>query len=287
MTVRCPRRSPGVETIGECAAGSACGTGTGWRRGGRCPGCRRSHNEETNRYRGLSDDRVALIKEQLRAGVGLQAAAEAAGCRQGSVTKRADRDGELAALLAVEGTADRTWINKAVFLAALMACGGVRQRAAERVGVSHTAVMHWKRDPLFAAASDAVAALAASRAQSATAQTFEKFMAEVQAGATLAQAALKCGLSGATLRKFAMRNETLARWWEDARKESFRRASARHPARKRLDEQRVRELWGDHSLGVHAIAAELGVSYPTLNKWARNLELPDRRTVRSGRRRRA
>ena len=270
---------------GVCVArASSCGTASGWRQGGRCRRCRTTHNQEANHSRGIGafgDGERRIVLTLLRDGTTPEEAAKSIDRTSRFLTARARTDSEL--LLAMEGApvqAQRV-ARMGDYLAALSRTGSVTA-AAKELGIAGSPA-YWRTDPDFAAAKEAVLRMTGnSRAPRAprfraTAEELDQVAELLKKGASMQQAATEMGLSYTILRSRAKTHPRLHAALPP-------KAPARINGRRRAAAQeRLPALWSDPVLTVPSICARLGVSRPTLMKWAEDLGLPPRPSVTRGR----
>lgn len=268
----------------QCAAPrTSCGSAAGWRAGGRCPRCRAAHNDETNRYRGITAAQRAEVLALLRAGTSPEEAAAAIGRPVQSLSGAAVRDGELRAALDGEPPERQRVARLGDYLAALTHAGGNKAAAIRRIGVPRTTVEQWLEDPRFAAVEKALLAWLASAAirprTRITHAALGQAAALLEQGSSITAAAKAVGTTDMTLRKHAARHERL------------RTALAERPPSPRgfpsgLAEvrERLAALWADEELTVSQIAAALRVGHSTVHRWAAQAGLPPRQVRRSSKR---
>lgn len=266
---------------GRCAAPpTSCGTAYGWRQRGRCPRCRTAHNEETNRYRGITAEQRATVLALLRTGRNAKEAAAAIGRTPRSLSARAVRDGELRAALDGSSVAEQVVAHLGDYLAALTRTGGNRSAAARQTGmtlstIDKAAVTH----PHFGAAEKALREWITQSQSGIRLRirihdiTLDKAAELIEQGGSVNAAASALGVTGHGLRRAAPRSERLVAALE-LRRGKVGSCSGLTPE----NAERLRAAWGKPDLNILRLAKDMGVSRATLYGWAKqlNLDLPDR-----------
>ncbi|MBM9510056.1 hypothetical protein [Actinacidiphila acididurans] len=274
-------------TDSACRGATKCGKPTAWRAGCRGPACRRAHNEETNRYRGLRGEQLATVKRALQAGQTPEEAASVAGVRMGQITQRAQRDPELAQLLALRGRYTlplRARAQQASYLAALLIEGGNPDAAAIAAAVPAQRLATWRQDPLFASAAAAVAALAtgAGPAQPALAtEEKESFLRALRSTGDPAKAAASLGVP-LEVYEAVRRSDPAwaARWYATLYpRGKAPRWRGGYQSRTRddlpeIDTGLLTQLWADPDLTVRDIAACLDTDTVQVWRAAESILLP-------------
>lgn len=198
-------------TTDECAAPrTSCGTPSGWRAGGRCPRCRAAHNQDVNKWRGLSSKKRGLVLAALRAGADAATAAEAAGVNERLLAHTARTDGELRAALDGLPVSVQAIARRADWLAALTRLGGDQKAAAHAIGITPSQPKKWRwEDPAFDAVVVALLAWITkggarrNRVARIDGRMLDEAAAHLEQGASIAEAARLAGMASATLRKRA------------------------------------------------------------------------------------
>lgn len=142
----------------DCAAKHrGCGTRDGWRRGGRCVRCRRAHNRDSRRHRGLSPEERQDLLAALRAGLSPEDAARTVGRSTRALQVMSVRDGELRAAMDGEPLVLQRLARRGDFIGAMIRYGGNRSEAAREIGEHESVTHQWvATDPQFAAVVNAV-----------------------------------------------------------------------------------------------------------------------------------
>ncbi|MCF0086670.1 MULTISPECIES: hypothetical protein [unclassified Streptomyces] len=267
---------------------SSCGTASGWRAGGRCVRCRLAHNAEANRYRGIDQRARSQFLDLLNDGTPVEDAADQAGVSVASLVASASYDGELRAALNGQPAAIQRAAHKGDYLAALTRTGGVMEEACLLAGVDVESVTAWRaEDPAYAVAEDAVVRWIASlrisrRTTRLDDEKLDRAASLLESGESVTSTAQAVGVSTTSLRKASGRHARLAAVLPPP---SPRRALGRVSQLTPQTKERLREMWPDSSLSLNVIAGRLGVSYPTVRRWAEEMGLPARGGSFSGRRR--
>ncbi|THA29227.1 hypothetical protein E6R18_25310 [Streptomyces sp. A1277] len=212
-------------TIEGCdAPRTSCGTPSGWRAGGRCPGCRAAKNRDDAKRRGLTDEQRNLALRSLRSGGTAASAAEAAGVSPQSLSQAARADSELRAALDGAPEAIQVIAQRGDWLAALVRSGGDQKAAALAIGINPNTPNSWRqRDPEFDAVVMAMLAWidtagartvrrrrADGRNQGVTIAELDEAASYLESGATISEASRRTGMAGPTLIKRAADSHRLS-----------------------------------------------------------------------------
>lgn len=261
-----------------CAArGRGCGTPSGWFNRGRCVRCRKAHNQHSRASRGLTTKQRDEVLSALRSGLSAQEAAAGVGKTARSLQAASVRDGELRAALDGESEAQQQIARRGDLLMAMIRNGGNRDEATREIGEKKSTVMHWAKDPLYAAAEEAVvqwlvgASGRQGRKNRVTAAALDKAAQVIEDGGTIEEAAGVVGFSSVTLNKYRNTHERLnaALNGRSARRARLQRPPAPPPAeRRKADPAALDEVARLISDGVPIVAAAqaVGVRYGTLRR---------------------
>ncbi|MFE9137970.1 hypothetical protein [Streptomyces sp. NPDC007355] len=224
----------------------------------------------------FADGERRRVLAELRSGKTPAETAEAVGRSLQFLTARARTDGELR--LALEGApvAAQRLARKGDYLAALARTGSIAAASREIGAVGHPP--HWRSDPDFRAAEEAVLRMAGTHGVErpcrppATAKQLDMVAQELEAGESMHQACVTAGVQPKGLRRRADLPQRLRDALPPPRRQPV--ISGRRKAELM---RRLPELWGDPSLSVSRIAELLEISSPTVVKYAGKLGLPRQR----------
>ncbi|MBE4761819.1 helix-turn-helix domain-containing protein [Streptomyces caniscabiei] len=269
---------------GKCVAPAKhCGTPYGWRTGGRCPRCRRAHNQESNHSRGLGEERRTTVLAALRDGLAAAQAAALVGVTPTSLSQWAGRDGELFA--ALEGQSERHQFvaRQGDYLAALTRSAGNPKDAALLAGIRPETLEVWREDPDYMAMEKALlrwirGATRPRRRPRLSADELDRAADLVEQGASVDEAARHLGCSKQGLQNAAARHERLQSVLSRApRRNGGGRRSTLTPEL----EERLRLMWADPRYRIAHVAQHLGVSPHTVQRWRIKLGLPKKESGNS------
>ncbi|MFJ4682027.1 hypothetical protein [Streptomyces sp. NPDC088789] len=267
----------------KCAApGQSCGTASGWRKGGRCARCRRAHNEETKHYRGLGADGRQTVLTALRSGMSPEEAAAQADVTRGTLSRMAERDGELFTALEGQTPAQQQAARRGDFLAALTRSQGRPLDAARMAGIPPEEVTEWRTDPMYARLEDTMLQWLRQASRQSYARMSDEDLdraAELlERGATIRAAAAEIGCSGQALRNAGERHERLRAALPVKKSKLAGGGSRGHLTPQK--EARLRQMCGDPRYTLKGMALQLEITDKTLRNWIDRLDLPvDQRQV--------
>jgi transposase-like protein len=119
--------------------------------------CRRAHNRDSRRQRGLSPEERQDVLAALRAGLSHEEAAGTVGRNARALQVMSVRDGELRAAMDGEPLVLQRLSRRGDFIGAMIRYGGNQSEAAREIGESESVTHQWvATDPQFAAVVNAV-----------------------------------------------------------------------------------------------------------------------------------
>jgi transposase-like protein len=242
-------RSSPDEVPHACKAiGRGCGTPNGWRIGGRCWECRSAHNADERRRRALAPEQRQAVLDSLRGGASPEHAAQSVGVTELSLSRFAERDGELRAALDGRPFDHQVLARQMDYLTELTRQQGNRLEACRALGLHPSQPGNWSRQRAeFRAAERAVLALwqaSTTRTRQHRPRPGRRSLTEAEiqtvcellnGGGFLADAARAVGVKSSNLDQAAADHPELARALDAYRKGPLYRRRGRPARRARPD----------------------------------------------------